>query len=472
MKKIILLILIFLSSLCLVSCETSEVTLKFTQEEYILKSGESVSVIDAPKGVSYEIINNKYENLKIDSTTGVLTFDSTISNFSQILVIARYEDKVSTPSVVTLYYDYENSDVEFSNRSNYIVNNEYINATSSLNYSVQYFLKEEVKGITIDKDTGKVNFSPIVENETLFTVIANSHGSTTEKTFIAMTKGFVTTSISRQALSKHEKTIPAVYPLDFTQSDLNSSDGFVTVLNSNNEELDKKYYNYNSTKGQLEIDPSYVDELSYGDWILKIVTKRNTINVTLSVVTKFIYTPEDLDSIDDTEESLSGYYILMKDIDLTEYLSSSGVGYNDGKGWTAIGSYVDTLDTSIATKYSFKGTFDGNGHVISGLYSNRKDTASFNAGLFGYTTATATIKNLGVVGKLTVSSYSGGLVGTNSGVIENCWTNVEMDVYSGEASYRYVGGFVGNNFGTISNCYSIGKVVSDREFARFWCGWW
>lgn len=464
------MILLLVSIICLSACKEDEQVVKelvFTSHEYKLKSGEAVAVVDAPAGVSYHIVNNEYNNVSINSQTGVLTFDSNIPNSAQILVIARYDEKVSDPCVVTLYYDYKDSDVTFTNLSTYISNNEYINAVSSLNYSVIYSLKNEVKGITINKDTGKVSYSPIVENGTVYTIVADSHGSKSEMTFIAMTTGFVRATVSRQALSKTEQTIPAVYPLDFTDSELSEEEGIVAVLNSKNEPLDEKYYNYNLNKKQVEISPSYVDELPYGVTTLKIVTKRNTIFVDLDVVTKFIYTPEDLASIDDTKEALSGYYILMKDIDLTDYLSPDGAGYNDGKGWTPIGAYVDTLDSNIATEYSFKGTFDGNGHVITGLYSNRKDTFAFNAGLFGYITNSATIKNLGVQGELHVSSYSGGLVGSNSGLIQNCWADVKMDVYSGESSYRYVGGFVGNNFGTIENCYSIGEVVCDREFGGF-----
>ena len=458
MKKFISFILLFVSLFSLFGCDKESADLIFTEYEYSIKSGEAVAISNAPSGVKYEIVNNKYKNLKIDSQTGVLTFDSTIPNYTQILVIAKYEEKVSTPCIVTLYYQYEKSTVTFTNLSTYVSNNEDINAISSMNYSVVYSLKNEVKGITINKDTGKVTYSPIVENGTIYTVVANSHGSTNEMTFMAMTEGFVRSTVTRQALSKTDKTIPAIYPLDFSGSELSEEEGIVAVLNTKNVPLDKKYYNYNSAKKQVEITPSYVDELDYGVTTLKIVTKRNTIFVDLDVVTKFIYTPEDLASIDDSEEALSGYYILMKDIDLTDYLSKNGAGYNDGKGWTPIGSYVDTLDTNIATQYSFKGTFDGNGHVISGLYANRKDTYSFNAGLFGYITNTATIKNLGVEGELTVSSYSGGFVGSNSGVVENCWSNVKMNVSSGEDSYRYVGGYVGNNFGTIRNCYSIGEV--------------
>ena len=468
MKKILLLILSFLSFFVVSSCSDSEeVDLVFTQYEYQIRSGEAVAIKDAPSGTVYEIVKNPSDLIQIDSQTGVLTFSSQIPNYSQILVIAKKGDVVSQPCVVTLYYDYEISDVNFTNISKYISNNEYINAVSSMNYSVRYELKDEVKGISINQDNGKVSFAPIVEDGTVFTIVANSHGSTSEMTFIAMTKGFVRSKVNRQALTKTDKTIPAVYPIDFSESELDETDGIVTVLNSYNEPLDEKYYYYNYSKNQLEISPDYVDLLPYGVTELKIVTKRNTISVDLDVVTKFIYTAEDLASIDDSEEALSGYYILMKDIDLSSYLSKDGAGYNDGKGWTPIGLYTDSIDKTVATKYSFKGTFDGNGYKISGLYANRKDVVSFNAGLFGSITNSATIKNLGVEGELTVSSYSGGFVGLNEGTIENCWANVEMNVESGEASYRYVGGFVGNNLGNIVDCYSIGAVHCDREYGCF-----
>lgn len=470
MKKILILLLLTISVFSLNACKKKKEVpdLIFTQREYQLISGQSVSVIDAIDGISYEIVNNEYSSVKIDSKTGVITFDTSIPNYSQVLVIAKYQGKQSQPCTVTLYYDWEESDVNFTNLSPYIVNNEYINAVSSLNYAVTYSLKEEVKGIAINKNSGKVSYSPIVKDGTNYTIVADSHGSKIEMTFIAMTKGFVNAIVDRQVLSKTEQTIPAVYSLDFSESEISEEDGIVAVLNSKNEQLDQKYYSYNVAKNQVEIAPSYVDELPYGETTLKIITKRNTVYVELDVVTKFIYTPEDLASIDDSKEALSGYYILMTDIDLTEYLSPEGAGYNDGKGWTPIGSYVDeALDLNIATEYAFKGTFDGNGHTISGLYANRKDAASFNAGLFGYTTNKSIIKNLGVEGKLYVSSYSGGLVGVNSGLIENCWSNVDIDVYSGEDVYRYVGGFVGNNNGIIENCYSLGEVKSDYDFARF-----
>lgn len=470
MKKKLLLPLSLLLLSSVVSCNNNDnkkIDLSFENNEYQIRNGEAVTVETSKKGIEYEIVNNPYKNvISINEKTGELSFNDSIPNYTQIMVIAKYKDQTSSPCIVTLCYDYQASEVNFTNKSNYIVNGQYANATSSKNYSVVYELKEKVDGISIESQTGKINFAPIVQNNTKFIVVADSHGSKIEKEFIAMTEGFVSAITSRQAIEKGDTKTKAIYPLDFTKSDV-EEEKVVAVVTPLNEPIDEKYYSFDKNKKQLIISGEYANTLNIGENILKVITERNTIEIRLDLISKFISTPEDLASINNDEESLSGYYILMNDIDLTTYLSESGKGYNEGKGWTPIGLYKDTLDTTIATQFSFKGTFDGNGHVVRGLYSSRKDEASFNAGLFGYITSSATIKNLGVEGSLTVSSYSGGLVGSNNGIVENCWADVDMNVSSGEDAYRYVGGFVGNNFGTIKNCYSLGTVLCDREFGSF-----
>lgn len=462
MKNKNILVLSFLALVSLSGCKNNDnIELKFTQREYELKTGEKIEVEGSYKDVKYQIINNPFESISLDADSGTFTFDDTIPNYTQVMAVATYKEFVSEPCVVTLTYDYQVSDVHFTNMSTYIVNNEYVNAVSSKNYSVMYSLKEEVAGISIESETGKVSFAPIVKDGTKFTVVANSHGSTKEQEFSAMTEGFVEALTYRQALEKDNEIVSAFYPLDFSKS--TSTEGKVIALvDSLNNLVASEHYSYDEVNKKLEIKASILSSLNVGVNNFKIITERNSVAITLDVITKFINTVDDLVSINNSMESLAGYYILMNDLDLSDYLNNEG--YNEGKGWTPIGLYTDTLDTTIATQYSFKGTFDGNGHVIRGLYANRKDTASFNAGLFGYITSTATIRNLGVEGELTVSSYSGGLVGSNNGLIENCWANVNMEVSSGENAYRYVGGLVGNNFGTVRNCYAIGNVSCDTYF--------
>ena len=466
MKKRNLFVLGLITLTSFSSCKNNnEQKLTFSQSEYILKSGEGIKINEDFDDVKYQIVNNPFDSIKLNEESGIFTFDDTIPNYTQVMAIATYEEIVSEPCVVTLHYDYQASEVHFTNMSSYIVNNEYINAVSSRNYSVTYSLKEDIDGISIESETGKVTYAPIVNDGIKFTIVADSHGSKSEKEFITMTTGFVEAITSRQALEKNNSTVSAYYPLDFSKSTIEDKK-IIALVDSLNNPVANEFYNYDITNNRLEIYPSILSTLNIGSHTFKIITERNSVTINLEVITKFINTVEDFISIDDSIENLSGYYILMSDLDLEDYVNDDSL--NEGKGWTPIGSYTDTLDINVATQYSFKGTFDGNGHVISGLYANRKDVASFNAGLFGYTTNSSTIRNLGVKGALTVSSYSGGFVGSNNGIIENCWSDVDMNVYSdGEDSYRFVGGFVGNNFGTIRNCYSLGNVLCDKDSGSF-----
>lgn len=477
MKKIATALLTLILPLGLFSCSekksedsrilSQNLQLTFTQSEYVLTSGERVSINENAKNVTYSLLNNVNSHVSIDAKTGVITFDHDLSNYTQVLVVAQSGNLLSKPVVVTLIYDYEDSELSFINRSDYITSGEYITAVSSKNYALTYSLKESVSGVFIDEATGKVNFSPIAENDAKFTVVANCHDVTyAEREFYVMTKNFVTVESSRQVIEAGS-AYNANYYLDFSENPDAEAEGVVALVNENNEEIDADYYTYDSATRRLKISGDISDLLGVGEQELKIVTSRNSVAVELDVATKFIYTAEDLASINDSEEALSGYYILMKDIDLSDYLSSEGDGYDGGKGWIPLGTYQDVLDSNEATRYAFKGTFDGNGHFVSNLYASRKDTYSFNAGLFGYTTSSSVIRNLGVEGELTVSSYSGGLVGSSYGLVENCWAKVNMNVYSDENAYRYVGGFVGSNFGTIRNCWSLSEVKSDTYFGSF-----
>ena len=73
-----------------------------------------------------------------------------------------------------------------------------------------------------------------------------------------------------------------------------------------------------------------------------------------------------------------------------------------GNEWTPI-----SMSTDLAGGKTFRGTFDGQGHTISGLYVNQKDVA----GLFGYIYA-ATIKNVTIESaNIKSNHYAGGVVG-------------------------------------------------------------
>ena len=153
---------------------------------------------------------------------------------------------------------------------------------------------------------------------------------------------------------------------------------------------------------------------------------------------------------------------LEKNIDLT------------GKDWTPIGTDYDN---------SYKGTFDGGGHTITGLTFTTNDEY---AGLFGWLNRAGTVKNVVMEGVQITSNQIyggsiGGVVGYSWGTIENCsvsgsvsGTNCVGGVVGGQQSSgsiigcsssatvkgtRHVGGVVGEKWGTMTACYATGNVT-------------
>lgn len=213
-----------------------------------------------------------------------------------------------------------------------------------------------------------------------------------------------------------------------------------------------------------------------------------------------VYTAADLTGV-----YRKGFFKLMNDIDLTDYINQ----FSPTEGWQSIGR--DGSETIH---------FDGNGHKITGLWCN---TTRDNTGLFSCF-ANGTIKNLTVdvasgkqvkgdantgilIGKMingtiencrvsgTVAdgtpvggmvglfdggkilkcqasvtinttestTYAGGLVGEiTGGEIDQCYTGGSLTATGDES---YAGGLVGKNSGTITNCYSSAVVTSSYNAA-------
>ena len=125
---------------------------------------------------------------------------------------------------------------------------------------------------------------------------------------------------------------------------------------------------------------------------------------------------------------------LDKNIDLT------------GKDWTPIGTDYDN---------SYKGTFDGGGHTITGLTFTTNDKY---AGLFGWLNKAGTVKNVVMEGvQITSNQIYGGSIG---GVAGYSWGTIENCSVSGSVSGTvYVGGVVGAQIdGSITGCSSSATV--------------
>ena len=105
---------------------------------------------------------------------------------------------------------------------------------------------------------------------------------------------------------------------------------------------------------------------------------------------------------------------------------------------------------------SFRGVFDGGGFVVRGVYI---DTSASYQGLFGSVNNGGTIRRLRVAESYIKSrgKYVGGLVGSDSGVITDCYATGKIS-----GSGTYVGGLVGMHKGIITNSYATGDVSGYR----------
>ena len=133
----------------------------------------------------------------------------------------------------------------------------------------------------------------------------------------------------------------------------------------------------------------------------------------------------------------------------------------------------------------FSGTFEGNGHTISGLSIGQTGS---NLGLFRYLEEAAVVENLTVQGVLKPEGSRmkiGGIAGTNKGIIRNCTFlgrgealenlggiagfNEETGVIEGCRNQaeltgnRRVGGIAGENAGTIQDSYNEGEINTTSE---------
>ncbi|MDD7293016.1 MAG: hypothetical protein PUG83_05865, partial [Clostridiaceae bacterium] len=146
----------------------------------------------------------------------------------------------------------------------------------------------------------------------------------------------------------------------------------------------------------------------------------------------------DIDGLYGIRGNLAGKYILMADIDMTNDVAAGG-DYDNGYGWAPIGENGST---------PFSGTFDGNGHTITGLRCY--NTKTTYVGLFGYVTGEVknlTIANATLINNNNSEKYIGAVTGyISKGKISN--VKVEDLVLSTNSStsgsyYGYYGGIAG-----------------------------
>ncbi len=174
------------------------------------------------------------------------------------------------------------------------------------------------------------------------------------------------------------------------------------------------------------------------------------------------------DHLDNVRNNLSAHYKMTADIRFSEAdFAKGGAYYHNGSGWQPIG-------TAVAP---FTGSFDGNGHTISGLKINIISTEQLFVGLFGHM-KDGIIRNLGLLDSdiyaESTADYDGnahcvgGIVGqiSDTANITNCYNTGNV---TGKGSLIEVGGIEGGSSSyktiTITDCNNTGRITALSSYS-------
>ena len=150
-----------------------------------------------------------------------------------------------------------------------------------------------------------------------------------------------------------------------------------------------------------------------------------------------IATPEQLNHV----RKLPGkYFKQVANIDL------GGFAFSSGSGWDPIGRNGNC----------FTGSYDGNGFTISSLTIDRPSEEII--GLFGCVGGAGVLKNISL-NNSSINGYArvGAIAGDNSGVIAHC-SATTCSVAGVSAAGTHVGGLVGYNTGQVEQCHAAVTV--------------
>lgn len=174
---------------------------------------------------------------------------------------------------------------------------------------------------------------------------------------------------------------------------------------------------------------------------------------------------------------LDKHFVLINNLDLTFDTSNpEGLMWNEGKGWTPIGS----------VSVGFSGSIDGKGYTINGI-SILNDKANF-VGVFHTIEEEGSVHNM-VIDSLTVLglSCSGGLASRNYGTISKVGVTGNISIigeaggivcvnetsgtisesfFKGTVSSKYIsaGSIASHSYGEISDTYSISDIIGGTQF--------
>lgn len=464
-------------------CSNNAASSEFEYSEYTVASGDRVCVDNSK--ASYSLLSAP-EGVTV-AADGTITVADGVENGTQVVIAAIVDGKIVSTAVCTLTVPVSTPEVSFVGAAKYVVDGDCVSATAG-GYGVSYSLKTNVDGIKINPSSGRVTYTQIVADGTPFTVVATSHGASAERSFLAAVGDLI---VAENPVEFAELGVGRDIEFVIDYGDMSGSGAVfaeqgVLGVETGRTTVGADGYAYDKATRTLTVKQAVIAALPAGENEIRILTAKNAATATVKVA-RYVRTAEDLAAIGASRDALAGYYALANDIDLSDYLA-------DKKGgWSPIGTYHDVTDGS-ATADAFRGTIDGLGHKISGLWmdwvqgSDKSDSDDpahtpdidydvaakyFNAGLVGYMTADGVLRNIileSAEGESSYTcSYSGGLVGFNLGTVENCRVEVKVVLENADGGHRVAGGLVGRNQGDVRNCISLGWVTASSSYGAL-CG--
>ena len=156
------------------------------------------------------------------------------------------------------------------------------------------------------------------------------------------------------------------------------------------------------------------------------------------------------------------HYILTSDISLNDTTDMGDTPWYERtdtniKAWTYGQSQTN----------SFKGTFDGDGYVIRGLYMNGERFG----GLFGLLDGNAVIKNLGIESSYILATNQAAAFASKVGgnvTFRNCYADSSVILSSGDVCGAFFGQAYCNSI-SLTDCYSAVDVLSSTSSSTTGC---
>ena len=369
--------------------------------------------------------------------------DSAVATVSDAGVITAVKAGTTTVTVRSSYVGYsleETVTVKVMENSSITLSDSSVSLATSKPDGTDYLTSKTVTADVIDKgadgDAGNIVWSTgsdIVATVSGGVITAVGEGTTT------VTATYVTTSGKTiTATVAVEVIIPVVkYDGSFdwdlgvspkVQLDVNAiagktSDSVVRV------EVDGTAV----TSSVVDDKKIKLDGVTFGEKSVVVYFADIAYDVKVVAASKIITTKAELENLKSYATQVStgvwdGYFVIDNDIDM------AGGHFSNIQGW---------MNATNGT-YGFKGTIDGQGHIISNVASGGE-----TQNLVGYLLADGTVKNIGFV-NATLTGKSPTLVAFRSyGTIENIFAVAERSVGSNN---QFSGVIVNLNHADMKNC--------------------